>query len=138
MNSIQKEIIIGKKVEITKSSFVNEEIASSAEVKFTCCQCSHLNSVIIKPYESGFPIFQLYHENRVLSRNELLKNDMARKTSYHMLHLGEITVNDLPTLYLSTDCKNCSEKYLVIFSYGEKQPGLEILQLSGIWNYTLK
>lgn len=136
MYPITEKIIIGKKAMLEKDSFINEKIGLSAEVKFTCSECGHKNSVSIRPYESGFPVFQLYHENKVLSKHDLLNNGMAEETSSYMLHLGEITVNDRPTLYFGTGCPFCDSKYIGVFSYGEKQPGLEVLSVSGIWNYT--
>lgn len=135
MYAITKKIQIVNKAIIPKDTFINNEISPFAELKFICCNCSHENPVKITPYESGFPIFQLYHENKILSVDELLKNSMVKETQKNMLHAGEFTVNNLPTLYFGTDCESCVGKYIVIFSYGEKQPGLEILSVSGIWEY---
>jgi hypothetical protein len=133
---ISEKIIVGKKAVLDKERFINEEIGRLAEVRFACCQCGNRNTVELKPYESGFPVLQLYEHEKVLSGNDLLKNGMAETTSPERLYLGKITVNDLPTLYFGTGCLICSSKYIGIFSYGEKQPGLEILKISGIWNYT--
>ncbi|MDO3424436.1 hypothetical protein QWT87_06000 [Chryseobacterium sp. APV1] len=135
MYAITKKIQIVKKATVSKNTFINDEISPSAELKFICCNCTHENLVNITPYESGFPVFQLYHENKILSINDLLKNSMIKETQQNMLHVGEFTFNDLPTLYFGTDCESCVAKYIVIFSYGEKQPGLEILSVSGIWEY---
>ncbi|WP_228720105.1 hypothetical protein [Chryseobacterium panacisoli] len=114
---------------------MNDEALPSAITTFTCCNCGHENTAEIKPYESGFPIFQLYNEDKVLSKSELLKHGMVSETSQRMLHFGELTVNDQPTLYFGTDCPACHSKYIGVFSYGEKQPGLSILSISGIWKY---
>lgn len=135
MYAITKKIQIVNKAIIPKDTFINDEISPSAELKFICCNCTHENLVNITPYESGFPIFQLYHENKILSISDLLKNSMVKETQKNMLHVGEFTFNDLPTLYFGTDCESCATKYIGIFSYGEKQPGLEILSVSGIWEY---
>jgi len=135
MYAITKKIQIVNKADIPKDSFINNEISPSAELKFICYKCSHENLLKITPYESGFPVFQLYHENKILSINDLLKNSMIKETQKNMLHVGEFTFNDLPTLYFGTDRESCAAKYIVIFSYGEKQPGLEILSVSGIWEY---
>ncbi|MDR6922517.1 MULTISPECIES: hypothetical protein [Chryseobacterium] len=135
MYSISTKISISKKALIEKSIFTNGEINPSAITKFICCDCSHENMVEIIPYQSGFPIFQVYHEDKILSKNELLQNGMAAETSKGMIHFGELTVNNLPTLYFGTSCKTCPAKYIGIFSYGEKQPGLTALQISGIWKY---
>ncbi|WP_291937032.1 hypothetical protein [Chryseobacterium sp.] len=114
---------------------MNDEIIPSAVTKFICCDCSHQNTIEIIPYQSGFPILQLYQDEQVLSKNELLKNAMLTETSPGMQHLGALTVNQLPTLYFGTSCKTCYSKYLCIFGYGEKQPGLTVLNISGIWKY---
>lgn len=135
MYSISKKIFIEKQVSVVKNTFSNAEIGNSAEVKFKCCNCGHENIVKITPYESGFPIFQLYNNERVLAKNELLKNKIVSETSINLLHFGELTVNDLPTLYFGTDCQSCHSKYICVFSYGEKQPGLTLLTISGVWKY---
>jgi len=135
MYAITKKIQIVKKATVSKDTFINDEISPSAELKFICCNCTHENLVNITPYESGFPVFQLYHENKILSINDLLNNSMIKETQKNMIHVGEFTFNDLPTLYFGTDCSSCATKYIGIFSYGEKQPGLEILSVSGIWEY---
>ncbi|WP_312389513.1 hypothetical protein [Chryseobacterium sp.] len=135
MYSISKKINILKQVSVAKSNFSNEEISKSAITTFTCCDCGHENTITITPYESGFPIFQIYNEAKVLSKDELLKNKMVTETSKNLLHFGELTVNNLPTLYFGTDCNSCNARYIGIFSYGEKQPGLTMLTISGIWKY---
>lgn len=135
MYSISKKINIGKKAVLAKDRFVNDEAIPAATTQFTCCNCHHENTVKISPYQSGFPIIQVYHEDNIIPKSELLKNGMVVATSQRMIHLGELTVNDLPTLYFGTDCSSCKSKYICVFSYGERQPGLEILQISGIWEY---
>ena len=135
MYSISKKISIIKKASIAKSTFINDEAVPSAITTFTCCSCGHENTVEIKPYESGFAILQLYNEAKILSKSELLKHGMVSETSQRMMHLGELTVNDQPTLYFGTDCLSCHSQYIGVFSYGEKQPGLTILSISGLWKY---
>lgn len=135
MYSISKKIFIEKQVAVEKDTFSNAEIGQSAAVKFKCCNCGHENIAKITPYESGFPIFQLYNDEKILTKNELLSNHIVSETSVHLLHFGELTVNNLPTLYLGTDCPTCDSKYICVFSYGEKQPGLTLLTISGVWKY---
>ncbi|WP_454045801.1 hypothetical protein [Chryseobacterium sp. Marseille-Q8038] len=135
MYSISEKINITEKASVEKSSFINDEALPSAIITFSCCHCGHKNTVEIVPYESGFPIFQVYNENKVLSREELLKHGIVNETSQRMLHFGELTVNDQPTLYFGTDCTSCHSKYICVFSFGEKQPGLMILNISGVWKY---
>ncbi|ROI05781.1 hypothetical protein EGI16_05210 [Chryseobacterium sp. G0240] len=135
MYSIVEKINIGKKALISQTDFTNEETVPSAKTSFICCQCNHENTIEIVPYQSGFPIFQLYHGDQVITKNDLLKNGAVTQTSATMQHFGELTVNNLPTLYFGTSCKTCTSKYICVFGYGEKQPGLTILTISGIWEY---
>ncbi|PQA93091.1 hypothetical protein B0A69_13105 [Chryseobacterium shigense] len=135
MYSISKKIHLLKQAAIAKNFFSNDEISRSAATEFTCCDCGHHNTIEIVPYESGFPIVQLYNEDKVVSQSELLHNKLVTETSGRMLHFGALTVNDLPTLYFGTDCESCHSKYVCVFSYGEKQPGLTVLNISGIWKY---
>jgi len=133
---ITEKIIIGNRAVLEKELFINEEIGRSAGVQFTCCRCENRNTVELTPYESGFPVLQLYDKGKVLSENDLLKNGMAEATSQDRLYLGKMTVSNLPTSYFGANCRSCASKYIGIFSYGEKQPGLEMLKISGIWNYS--
>ncbi|CAI8789736.1 hypothetical protein [Chryseobacterium sp. IT-36CA2] len=135
MHSISEKIKITGKASVEKSTFINDEALPSATTTFTCCDCGHKNTFEIAPYSSGFPILQLYHEDKVISKDELLQHRIANGTSQSMFHFGELTVNNMPTLYFGTDCSSCHSKYLCVFSYGEKQPGLMILSISGIWKY---
>ncbi|MFC3157408.1 hypothetical protein SAMN05443633_10893 [Chryseobacterium arachidis] len=135
MYPISKKINIGKTATVLKNTFSNDEIGQSAEVKFICCNCNHENIVKITPYESGFPFFQIYYEDKIVSKNELIKKGIAAETNKNLLHFGELTVNNLPTLYFRIDCNSCHAKYVCVFSYGEKQPGLIVLTVSGVWEY---
>ncbi len=134
---ISEKITVGTKAALEKELFINEEIGRSAEIQFTCCQCGNGNVIHLTPYESGFPVLQLYDQGKVLSEIDLLKNGMAEETSQDRRYLGKMTVDSLPTLYFGTDCQVCASKYIGIFSYGEQQPGLEMLKVSGIWNYVI-
>jgi len=135
MHSISNKIILGKQALVAKKYFSNDEIIPSAVIKFTCNKCNHINTLEITPYESGFPIFQIYNEDKVLSRAELINNKVVAKTSPGRIYFGELTLNDLPTLYFGTQCENCQSKYMGVFNYGEKQSGLTVLDISGIWEY---
>lgn len=135
MYPISKKIKVVEHATVEKDHFSNDEIIPSATVKFTCCDCSHKNIVEIFPYESAFPVFQMYNEERVLSRSQLLEHKIVSETSQGRRHFGDLTVKDLPTLYFGTDCQNCYSKYFCVFSYGEWQPGLTLLIVSGVWKY---
>jgi len=138
MYSISNKINIVCSGKLSKSFFCNEEIGETVVTTFNCCNCALENKIEITPYESGFPIFQIYNEEKVLSKIELLENKVLSTTSHWMQHYGELTLNDLPTLYFGTDCNYCKTKYFVVFCYGEKQPGLTLLELSGVWQYEFK
>ncbi|WP_312303620.1 hypothetical protein [Chryseobacterium sp.] len=135
MYAISKRINILQKATAAKSTFINDEALPSAATTFTCCDCGQENNLEIIPYHSGFPILQVYQDNKVLSKTDLLSNGMVSETPQMMSHFGELTVHNLPTLYFGTDCISCHTKYICIFSYGEKQPGLTVLNISGVWKY---
>ncbi|MGH1517163.1 hypothetical protein [Chryseobacterium sp. JK1] len=135
MYSISRKITLVKKALVSKNSFINDETIPSANTTFTCCNCHHENTIEITPYQSGFPISQVYHEDKVVSESTLLEQKIVNRTSQGMSHFGELTVNNLPTLYFGTDCSSCHSHYFCVFSYGEKQPGLTALTISGIWKY---
>lgn len=135
MNSISKKIKIVNRAKVSKDLFITGEIAPHANTEFTCCKCQSKNDLKITPFETGFPILQIYDENKILTKKELLENKMLTETSIWMEHFGELTVNDLPTLYFGTACNNCQTGCICIFGYGEKQPGLTLLQISGVWQY---
>ncbi|WP_426478553.1 hypothetical protein ACP3T3_03560 [Chryseobacterium sp. CBSDS_008] len=135
MYSISEKINITGKALVEKNTFINDEALPSAKTTFICCSCGNKNTLKIAPYESGFPILQVYNEDKVLSKNELLQHGIVNGTSQSMFHFGELTVNNLPTLYFGVDCSSCHSNYICVFSYGEKQPGLMMLNISGVWKY---
>lgn len=137
MLQLLEKIKIKRIALVRKNIFKNDQITLSAKTSFVCCNCGNENQIEIIPYISGFPIFQIYNESAVLTKKELLDNKIVATTSLWMLHFGELTVNDLPTLYFGTNCEKCNSNYFCVFCYGEKQPGLTILEISGIWEYKL-
>lgn len=135
MVQILKKVRINKTALVLKKVFLNNEITTSAKTSFVCCNCNFENRLEVIPYVSGFPILGLYEGNVIITRKELLENKIVTETSQWMKHFGELTVNDLPTLYFGTNCGKCNSKYFCVFAYGEKQPGLTILEISGVWEY---
>lgn len=115
--------------------FSNEQIYPYAKSNFNCCYCEFNNEIKITPYETGFGFFEIYNNEKVLTKEEIITNKIAKKSSPWATYLGEITVNDLPTLYFGTLCKKCYSNHLVVFCCGEKQPGLVLLEISGVWKY---
>lgn len=97
------------------------------------CSCGNEEQISITPYESGFPLAQLYHYQQFISTSQLLARGMAKETAPFYHHLGAYTVNNLPTFYFKTVCEQCHQKRITVFSFGEQQPGLEVLTISGTW-----
>lgn len=137
MNKIESKIVIQERVLASKTSFQNNQIGSLVRTDFTYNNCCCTNQIEIVPYETGYPFFNLYENNTVLSTKEILYKKVATVTDpWAADHLGELTVDNLPTLYLGIECIQCNAKYLVVFGYGEKRPGVVILEISGIWKYS--
>jgi hypothetical protein len=137
MFKINTNIRVCHSANISAKKFINEQMDPSANGTFHCCKCSTENSFSITPYETGFSFLELYKNKNLLSDKEIVENKIAEKTSEWASYLGEYTVNDLPTLYFGISCSNCSETHLLVFGCGEKQPGLSICEISGIWSIEL-
>lgn len=136
MERIINKIILLKKIEVFKKIFINNEIDKGIRTQYYCCCCNNKNEINIIPYKTGYPFNEMYDAD-LLRIEDIINNKLAERTNKNYEYLGKFTINNLNTLYFSIKCNNCKEKYLVVFSYGEKQPGLEMCQISGIWNYSL-
>ncbi len=135
MYKIFEKIEIIKEAILPKKVFINKEITDSIICSFYCNSCLSKTQFIIEPFKAGFPFYEIYFEEKVLSDKEILINRIASVTSKFALNYGAYTVNNLPTLYFGMDCNSCGLTHIVVFSYGEKQPGLEICQISGVWSF---
>lgn len=133
---------INKRISVKSSSvFSVREVVLNSQTNnvkgnFTCCSCGFVNDFVIVPFVSGYPVGQLYQANTVLTEEELLEKSMVTRTSTFLSHLGGVTVDDLPTLYFGTTCSSCANKFICLFGCGEKQPGMNILKISGFWCYS--
>lgn len=76
MYSISEKINIKNKAIISRDVFANREMEQIVILYFKCTNCHHQNKIEITPYESGFPILEIYEGEKVLSRKELLENKM--------------------------------------------------------------
>lgn len=135
MTRINDKIVITNLIPNSNRTFSNDEINSFVNHRFKCTTCNCENEFNITPYETGFGFLEIYENGKILTKDEVIKNKIATQTSPWASYLGELTVNDLATLYLSVACKNCKSNYLIVFSFGEKQPGLTLLEISGVWQY---
>lgn len=139
MYRIEHKIKLVQAAATGRNIFHNEETRPEAKTTYHCCRCDHTNVLYITPYGSGFPISDLYEEEgKGTGREALLEHKLLSPTSRWMQHLGPLTVRDLPTLYFGMDCAICHTPHLCIFGYGEQQPGLEILAISGVWQYAVQ
>lgn len=134
MERIISKIRLIKKVELFKKLFVNDAIDKGIKTEYSCCNCNSQNEINIILYKTGFPFDELY-KNNILTGEDIINNKLAGITNERYMYLGKYTVNNLPTLYFNTECYKCSARFIVVFSYGEKQSGLEICEISGAWHY---
>lgn len=133
MKEITKRIKIKNEANIYKKMFVGNEVVEGVQTNYHCCNCTNKNSIKIMPYDTGRYFGELV-SNNVLSKETILTHKIATQ-SVRNKHLGELLVNDLPTLYFTTVCDVCEENYLVVFGIGEKQPSIWLCEVSGVWAY---
>lgn len=120
-------------VSLPNHQFINEELWPAAITDFACLICLGRITIEIVPYRTGFD-FQVLHELGYLTEDQIVQANLAKESSKRLNKLGEYLVGNLPTLYFVKACPNCREKYLVVAGCGEKQPGLWLCQISGVWH----
>lgn len=120
-------------ISLSKYKFINEELWPAATTTFTCPVCSGDVAIEIVPYQTGFD-FQALHKSGYLTGDQIVRANLAKESSSKFNYLGKYLVVSLPTLYFVQVCPSCKEKYLVVAGCGEKQPGLWLCQISGVWN----
>ena len=138
MQPLHQSIQLQEAIALDKKRFINEEIYPQINQSFTCCVCQNKVNMQIQPFKTGSPLDTLYKGNKVLDTGTLIQHKIITKANHHSKHWGEFLHNDLPTLYFLAHCTNCKAgTYIGFFSYGEKQPGLDILSIAGVWKYTI-
>lgn len=125
MNKIENNISIRRSADVVKKIFINKELFPKIESFFYCSNCQHKNNLLITPYKTGFPFNRLYTTG-ILTQEDIVKYRIAINLAY-----------SLPILYFSTTCEHCQKYFLVVFIFGEKQPGLDICEILGVWEYEL-
>lgn len=123
---------LGQKILPAKSTFINAELTPFAKTTYACAKCSTTNNIIITPYQTGYPFGELYKKG-LISAEQILVSSMASKSSNWANHFGEFLVENLPTLYYIDACQNCRKRYLLVFGFGESQPGKMMCVISGVW-----
>lgn len=131
MQPIEHRIKLLRKIDLSKDEFINDELKPFVSFSFKSNN-DNLISVEIKPYQTGFPFFNLYRNNYI-SEAEINEEKMAKPASRWASHYGEYLVYDLPTLYFQMNDPISNENYLVIFGLGESQLGKGVCKISGVW-----
>lgn len=126
MNKIENKICLIRSADVVKKYFINKELIPKVESFFYCSNCQYKNKLSITPYKTGFPFNKLYTTG-ILSQEDIVKYRIAVNLAYN-----------LPILYFSITCEYCKKHFLVIFIFGEKQLGLDICEILGVWEYELK
>ena len=134
MGIISEKIKLLDKVELQKSEFFLQEANQRIETSFSCIKCLKENQFQIIPFRTGFSFSSLY-ENKHLSEYVITKKEIADRASKLYDHLGKYLVDSLPTLYYVHSCTECKEKYLTVFSFGEKGMDKWKCTISGIWRF---
>jgi len=136
MQKIESQIKLISKVGIEKDTFINNELKPFVSSSFLCSKCSENIKIEIKPYQTGFPFFNIYR-NKLLPEKKIIESNLASQSSSWASHFGEYLVYDLPTLYYSETCPKCNETFIIVFGLGESQPSKWICKISGIWRIKL-
>ncbi|MEW7292608.1 ankyrin repeat domain-containing protein [Aquimarina sp. 2304DJ70-9] len=128
----EKVFKIVNKILLPKSDFRESEMFPEVILKFPCKKCNETNEVKIIPFKTGTSL-DILTQKKLISKEELIKNGVAKSAAKFQSHLGELIFCNLPALYEGFKCSSCSETYLIVFGSGESQPGRMTCQISGIW-----
>jgi len=129
---INNTIEIIDKVLLPKSNYENKEIFPFVKFNSYCKTCNQINTIIIRPFETGHALSNLFVKN-ILSKELILKHGVAKKAAKWQSHLGELILFNVPALYTFNKCGNCNQLFLLVFGIGEVQPGRMVCQISGLW-----
>jgi hypothetical protein len=50
-------------------------------IPYRCLICSCNNELLITPYKTGYGFLEIYSEDKVLSKDEIIRNKIATQTS---------------------------------------------------------
>ncbi|MDI9882795.1 hypothetical protein [Flectobacillus longus] len=131
---INNPIILKNKIELPTNIFEGSTIYEyGVEVKFKCPICQTNNNVIIDD-NTGNLLEDLYIRKKLITKKEILKNNIAKESPRIYRHLGELMIfQNLSALYLFSKCNNCDAKFMTSFSFGESQPSRNVCYISGVW-----
>lgn len=104
------------------------------EVKIKCANCLTENSFTLND-NTGDLLDDLFLKYNFVTRQEILKWGIAKENSKINRHLGEMVVfPNLSALYTFLECDVCKTEFIVVFSFGEPQPGRNLCFVSGVWS----
>ena len=131
---ITNPIVIKYKILLPKNIFEGSEIyQNGVEVSCKCPNCTIDNSFQLNE-NSGELLEDLFLKKKLISKADLLKNNVAKEAPKLYKYLGELTVfQNLSALYLFLKCDNCDSKFILVFSFGESQPNRVVCYISGLW-----
>ena len=131
---INNPIIIKNKIALSTSIFEGKEIyEQGVEVKFKCPNCQINNSLKIDN-DSGSLLDDLYIRKKLITKEEILKKQIAKESPKIYKHLGQFMIfQNLSALYLFSICDNCGAKFMIAFSFGESQLCIFVFYISGVW-----
>ena len=114
---INNPIIIKNKIALSTSIFEGKEIyEQGVEVKFKCPNCQINNSLKIDN-DSGSLLDDLYIRKKLITKEEILKKQIAKESPKIYKHLGQFMIfQNLSALYLFFICDNCGAKFMIAFS----------------------
>jgi DNA-directed RNA polymerase subunit RPC12/RpoP len=130
---LAKKFRIQNKVLLPKRTWETKKVSKNVNDEFYCTECQEKIQFNIKPFQTGHPLSELYDEQSIIRKEELVRNNVAQKSYSWQSHLGELVINNKPALYDSISCPNCSSTYLLVFGFGESQPGRFTVEVSGVW-----
>lgn len=102
-------------------------------LEFVCPDCSEKIEINFL-YELN--LLENLVVNNSLSKEDIIKNGMAKLTTKFDKHLGLFSVfPNLAAYYRLFTCSKSSRDFIIVFGFGESQPGRNLAYVSGIWCY---
>ena len=132
-----KSFTIVDKILLAKTNYEGPEMYPFVDFEYYCKTCEKKNEVHLEPFKSGKILSELY-EQHLISKKELIKNGVAKKSMAFQSHLGELILFNMPALYKFIQCENCNQQHLMVFGCGEVQPSRMLFQVSGIWRIKIE
>ena len=122
-----------------KTSYEQDEIYPSLKFAFECGQCKTPLAIELRPFHGGFALTDLCQKYDFISEDELLDKGVAKRKTKPNTDRARLELDrGLPAIYGVISCEFCSKDFLLVFGFGEVQPGRDQCQVSGIWEINYK